>query len=452
MGQPATWIPQMSFARRLAHHRFALSTAVVLAFSGLSIAPQNVQAVAWHVQNCNDSGAGSLRDTMVHATDGDTVDLTNLSCAMLSLTSGPLVLPHSLTLKGPGANLLAISAGQQSRVIQSTNFGLSLESLTLRDGAIETTNASAAGGCVYSNADVSLKNVDVTNCSAAADTGVASGGAMWVSGALLITDSAISDSSASSLGSIAEGGGIQASGPLFITRSTIKGNEVKSYEPSWGGGVVGSWDVAITSSTFSDNRADYAAALFLTGPAGTKFLTDSTIAQNTAAITISALRTDGPIKISNSTIAHNRSSGTSTIVEGGAVLINGWSNVATINSSIIAANTTLEGAALTDIVGNGAIYKKSLNNLIVSSAMPLPPGTISACPRLGNLAANGGPTETLALQPASPAIDAGNNAASLATDQRGQTRVIGLRADIGAYELQSANGGSSSGGYKPGCY
>lgn len=223
-------------------------------------------------------------------------------------------------------------------------------------------------------------------------------------------------------------------------------------EPSWGGGLAGIWDVSISASTISDNRADYAAGLFLSGNYGTKLISDSTIAQNTASVTISALRTDGPIKVNNSTIAHNRSSTRPALVENGAVFINGWQNVATINSSIIAANTTLEGAALTDIVGNGAIYKKSLNNLITSSALPLPPGTISACPRLADLAANGGPTATMALESASPAIDGGNNTATLATDQRGQARVFGLRADIGAYELQSAYGGTSYGGYRPGCY
>jgi len=39
--------------------------------------------------------------------------------------------------------------------------------------------------------------------------------------------------------------------------------------------------------------------------------------------------------------------------------------------------------------------------------------------------------------PGSPAIDTGNDVAGLATDQRGQPRVYGAFADIGAYELQS---------------
>jgi hypothetical protein len=53
------------------------------------------------------------------------------------------------------------------------------------------------------------------------------------------------------------------------------------------------------------------------------------------------------------------------------------------------------------------------------------------------LANNGGLTDTHALSPESPAIDAGNNTAGAAADQRGSgfPRVIGANADIGAFEF-----------------
>ncbi len=67
---------------------------------------------------------------------------------------------------------------------------------------------------------------------------------------------------------------------------------------------------------------------------------------------------------------------------------------------------------------------------------PLPADTITADPMLEPLADNGGFTMTHALSAGSPAIDAGDNAAGLHTDQRGQgfPRVNGAQADIGAYE------------------
>ncbi|HEU4664006.1 MAG TPA: choice-of-anchor Q domain-containing protein, partial [Dokdonella sp.] len=49
-------------------------------------------------------------------------------------------------------------------------------------------------------------------------------------------------------------------------------------------------------------------------------------------------------------------------------------------------------------------------------------------------AANGGPTETAALPPGSPAIDAGSPAGAPPTDQRGAPRVGAV--DVGAYERQ----------------
>jgi hypothetical protein len=54
-------------------------------------------------------------------------------------------------------------------------------------------------------------------------------------------------------------------------------------------------------------------------------------------------------------------------------------------------------------------------------------------PMLGPLSDNGGPTQTMALLPGSPAIDAGTSCT--ATDQRGVTRPQGAACEIGAYEV-----------------
>jgi hypothetical protein len=68
-------------------------------------------------------------------------------------------------------------------------------------------------------------------------------------------------------------------------------------------------------------------------------------------------------------------------------------------------------------------------------------------PKLGMLQNNGGPTQTMALQQGSPALDAGNPAGCrdfarklLTTDQRGQRRPGGTETtgcDMGAYESQT---------------
>ena len=63
-----------------------------------------------------------------------------------------------------------------------------------------------------------------------------------------------------------------------------------------------------------------------------------------------------------------------------------------------------------------------------------PTDLINTDPRLGPLAANGGPTATLALLAGSPAIDAGVSIPNLTTDQRGVPRPEGSAPDIGAFE------------------
>jgi hypothetical protein len=62
---------------------------------------------------------------------------------------------------------------------------------------------------------------------------------------------------------------------------------------------------------------------------------------------------------------------------------------------------------------------------------------LTSHPRLGKLAANGGPTKTIALKAGSPALDrvpvkACNKVVT--TDQRGVHRPQGHKCDEGAYE------------------
>jgi uncharacterized repeat protein (TIGR01451 family) len=63
---------------------------------------------------------------------------------------------------------------------------------------------------------------------------------------------------------------------------------------------------------------------------------------------------------------------------------------------------------------------------------------VAADPGLAPLADNGGPTDTMALPPNSPAIDAGTSVGCPPTDQRGIARSQGTACDIGAFELAVA--------------
>src|SRR5206468_23159 len=61
------------------------------------------------VTNSNDSGAGSLRDIILHACDGATITFTAGLASPITLTTGELVINKNLTITGPGASVLTIS-------------------------------------------------------------------------------------------------------------------------------------------------------------------------------------------------------------------------------------------------------------------------------------------------------------------------------------------------------
>src|SRR5947207_15011805 len=67
------------------------------------------------VTNTNDSGPGSLRQALVDANDGDTIDATDIS-GVITLATGQLLVDKSLIINGAGANVLAIDGNATSRV------------------------------------------------------------------------------------------------------------------------------------------------------------------------------------------------------------------------------------------------------------------------------------------------------------------------------------------------
>jgi hypothetical protein len=236
---------------------------------------------------------------------------------------------------------------------------------------------------------------------------------------------------ATSYTTLSRGGAIYATGDVEVTYTTVSGN---SAVPGAGGGLFTRGNVAIASSTFTANAADLGAALEIArnfSSPTTANVVNSTVSGNIVTSGGSAFEAAVALNVFNSTIAFNRAYG--AYATPGAGLSAGV-DVTDIESTIIANNEA--GGEPSDFTATQLFNLSGSNDLIMVSTDAQPAGTLTADPMLAPLAANGGPTETHALLPGSPAIDTGNDTAGFATDQRGVgfARVVGAAADIGAFE------------------
>src|SRR5262249_59208976 len=68
------------------------------------------------VSNTDDSGPSSLRQALAQANDRDTIDATAIP-GVIKLTTRPLLLDKTVTINGPGPDLLAIDGDANSRVL-----------------------------------------------------------------------------------------------------------------------------------------------------------------------------------------------------------------------------------------------------------------------------------------------------------------------------------------------
>ena len=206
-----------------------------------------------------------------------------------------------------------------------------------------------------------------------------------------------------------QGGGIYNSGTMSVTDSTLSGNSA-----SIGGGIDNSGTLTVTCSTFNGNTATESLG----------FLNHQSHGQG------GVINNSGTLSIIYST-----SSGNSASVGGG---INN-SRPASIVDTIIAGNTESGRSRASDIEGDvngsynligaggsGGLKNGQDGNVVLKSLKGL---------GLAPLGDYGGPTQTMALLPNSPAIDAGTAVPGVTTDQRGITRPQGSPPDIGAFEV-----------------
>lgn len=455
---------QWRITRPLRLHPLAACLVAALGLGSATPVPAHV-ANKVVVTSCQDSGTGSLRAAVQASADGDIVDLTQLPCSLITLTTGRIDISHNLELLGPGSGLLTVDGDNNDRIFNQNSTGeLAIYGMTLQRGY-----GFLAGGCVYSNGAVVLNDAIVAHCRVIGDAGTSTyrGGGLQVNDDLLMVSSAVSDNEVyTSLGG-AVGGGVSVTGDLAMLHSTISNNFAETASAAYlaiaGGADIGGMlttqystisdnvaqgltasasemggvrcigTAAIQFSTISGNSAGGVGGIHVYGHSGTSpsVILNSTISDNTA-LGIGGLYVRGDITIANTTIAFNsESSGL------GAGLRIAY-GLADLESTIVASSSG-ESPEVDIGEGIGGAVTGSHNLIGPSGTVTLPGDTIQSDPMLLPLADNGGPTLTHELGSGSPAIDAGSNPEALGNDQRGTgfPRVLGAGADIGAVELSS---------------
>jgi hypothetical protein len=440
------------------------------------------------VTSCADDGTpGTLREVLKIAGEGDTVDLSQLTCSTITLAAGALDAgvfgPHhvyQLNLVGPGRDRLTIDARGASQVLVHNHFrgfdgALSISDLTIANG----TYVGGLPGCVHASGNVTLTRVDIRNCrssgggplfaaalgarnlvmhsstvtgSAGSTTGT--GETRVVLGTVYsadteLVDSTISGNTVTSVSGgndqnyFSGGGGLYVKGNLSMSGSTISGNSAITTGTGFqavGGGVFVTGTALIRNSTIEGNRATgtgggvMKGVYSVYGDSGTTLtISNSTISGNVAAQG-AGVGSARPTTVSNSTIAFNEAS-----TGAGGVMFReqGFDNLVFDFQSAIIANNSGGSGSGADLGSTGNLQITGSNNLIVDGgSLALPSGTLATDPMLQALANNGGRTRTHALLKGSPAIDVGNNGAQLNFDQRGDgfPRLVGAAVDIGAFE------------------
>jgi predicted outer membrane repeat protein len=338
---------------------------------------------------------------------------------------------------------LTIAKGRESDVRGGAgiyNGGtLTITSSTLNDNS--NALPPSGGGAIYNTGTLTITGSTLSSNRSGVTGGggsIYNGGALTVSGSKLISSYGPLTLTASTLSANTvtngDGAGIDTIGTLTVTNSTFSGNS-----GGYGGGIYNGGTLTVTNSTFRGNSArDNGGGIYNTF--GTVTVTNSTFSDNSATFG-SGIHSDGSVTITSSTFSGNSAS----ISGGGIYQETRFGGTVTVRNTILAGNTGLSSPDVSgpvdsrghNLIGNGTGGSGYIDTDMVGTAEnPIDP-------RLGPVQDNGGPTQTMALQCGSPAIDAGDNTDSPEWDQRGEgfPRIVNRIIDIGAYEVQEGECG-----------
>jgi hypothetical protein len=345
------------------------------------------------VLNLNDSGFGSLRQAILSASSGDTINFA--VNGQITLTSGPLSINQNLTVSGPGAANLTVSGNNANRVFNVNDVNVSISGLTVADG--NATSSSGAG--ILTSGDPST-TLTLTGCVFTNDHASGpfnnNGGAVEITGdgTMNVINSYFTNCSATG-----NGGAIDSPG-IFLT---VTGSSFSNNSAGNGGAIsIGNDSVAISNSTFYANSASGQAGAIFSVFNADYSLVACTVANNSANLGGGFSILGGSMQLLNTIVAGDTAS-TSPDIFGG-IISNGNNLVGETDGSF--------GYVGSDLTG--------------TDANPLSAG-------LGAFGNYGGPTPVVPLLEGSAALGTGSALGVPSIDQRGDPRVAPV--DIGAVQF-----------------
>jgi len=345
---------------------------------------------------------------------GSTIALSSSSGAMFYVTAHLTV--QNLTITTSAGDGIANGDGTvtATNCTISNNIGNGISNDA--DGTVTATNCTISGNGGYgiSNNSPSGRPVTATNCTISGNigNGIANNS---TGGPVTVTNCTVSSNGGYG---IANNSG---SGPVTATNCTISGNS--------GDGIDNnstSRPVTATNCTVSGNSGDGILSNSASGPVTA---TNCTVSSNSGDGIANKSSAGGPVTATNCTVSSNGSDGILNDSSSGTDT--------TITNTIMADNTSANcGGTITDGGHNLQSPGTTCGTTITTADPKLDPT---------GLRNNGGPTQTIALEAGSPAINAGNESVCAAApvnnvDERGFVRP-GLGAtncSIGAFEFNSS--------------
>ena len=327
----------------------------------------------------------------------------------LPINQNVIIVNPGSVLDDPITNpaLFRISGTNRNRVFEiAEGITAEISGITIADGRRSRSfdpERPDTGGAILNHGNLTLRDVVVENSSSYGD-----GGGIYSDGMLQIERSTIRNNQSDT----SRGGGIRALGPLLVDQSTFHDNWAHR-----GGGIYTTAETTIDRSALYDNEALKNGGALFNGDTPV-VISNSTISANrTAGNNNGGNQNGGGIYTRNLELYHTTVAFNESAQRGGGIRSDGrilvYNSIVANNRAAEFNHKDLEVYANTSshFESQFSLYSKAPSGAVNGVPVVLDATNLVDDPRLRRLGDNGGATWSHALDPLSPAIDAGNSMA-----------------------------------------